>query len=293
VGSRTSRVRLGLGVAPAFTRPPTLLAMTAATVQALVGGRFCLGLGSSTEAVVGRWMGLPFDRPYTRVRETLEVVRRVLGGERFSFQGETVRVHDYRLQPPGGLPPPPPILLAALGPRMLRLAGAAADGVVLVNVAARALPSLLGSFWAGVDASGRARAQVDVVCRVGVALDEDVDRLRPLLRRELAGYGSTRPYNAFFRRQGFAVEAEAIRAAWERRDGQAAAAAVSDRMVDELFVVGDADACRARLRTFVEAGIRTLLIMPVSAHTDEDGHRQSVLRTIEGVARELAPSASA
>jgi alkanesulfonate monooxygenase SsuD/methylene tetrahydromethanopterin reductase-like flavin-dependent oxidoreductase (luciferase family) len=144
IGSRTQRIRLGLGVAPAFTRPPPLLAMTAATVQALVHGRFCLGLGASTEAVVGRWMGLDYARPYARVNETLEVVQRGLRGERVSFRGETVHVQDFQLRLPGGLPTPPPIVLAALGPRMLRLAGERADGVVLVNVSRRMLGAFLG-----------------------------------------------------------------------------------------------------------------------------------------------------
>src|SRR5918911_3793468 len=240
IGSRTQRLRLGLGVAPAFTRPAPLLAMTAATVQALVHGRFCLGLGASTEAVVGRWMGLDYAHPYTRVRETLEVVQRALRGERVSFRGETVRVQDFHLRLPGGLPTPPPMVLGALGPRMLRLAGERADGVVLVNVSRRVLGSLLERFWEGADASGRDRGSLDVVCRIGVAVDEDTQELRAMLRRHVASYGSTRAYNAFFRRQGFEAEAEALRAAWEQRDGRAAAAAVSDAMLEEVFVFGDA-----------------------------------------------------
>ena len=287
IGSRTQRVRLGLGVAPAFTRPPPLLAMTAATVQALVHGRFCLGLGASTEAVVGRWMGLDYAHPYTRVRETLEVVQRALRGERVSFRGETVRVQDFHLRLPGGLPTPAPIVLAALGPRMLRLAGQRADGVVLVNVSRRTVGSMLETFWAGVDASGRERGMLDVVCRIGVAVDEDTEELRAVLRRHVAGYGSTQAYNAFFRRQGFAAEAEALRAAWEQRDGRAAAAAVSDAMLEEVFVFGDAARCRARLEAYYAAGVRTPLVLPLSAREGPQ-RRDAILSTIEFAAREFA-----
>ena len=287
IGSRTQRLRLGLGVAPAFTRPPPLLAMTAATVQALVHGRFCLGLGASTEAVVGRWMGLDYARPYARVNETLEVVQRGLRGERVSFRGETVRVQDFHLRLPGGLPTPAPIVLAALGPRMLRLAGERADGVVLVNVSRRVLGSLLERFWEGADASGRDRGTLDVVCRIGVAVDEDTEELRAMLRRHVASYGSTRAYNAFFRRQGFEAEAEAMRVAWEQRDGRAAAAAVSDAMLDELFVFGDAARCRARLEAYAAAGVRTPLVMPLSARAGAR-RRDAILSTIEFAAREFA-----
>jgi probable F420-dependent oxidoreductase len=284
IGSRTRSLRLGVGVAPAFTRPPPLLAMTAATVQALVDGRFCLGLGASTEAVVGRWMGLEYERPYSRVRETLEVIQRALRGERVSFDGECVRVQDFQLRLPGGLPTPPPIVLAALGPRMLRLAGEHADGVVLVNVSRRVIGSMLESFWEGVDASGRNRQIVDVVCRIGVAVDEDTAELRTMLRRHVASYGSTRAYNALFRRQGFAAEAEAMRMAWERRDGRAAADAVSDAMLEDLFVFGDADRCRAQFEAYYAAGVRTPLVMPISAR-EGPRRREAIMSTIEFAAR--------
>jgi probable F420-dependent oxidoreductase len=284
LGARTEHMRVGLGIAPAFTRPPTLLAMTAATVQALVSGRFCLGLGASTEAVVGRWMGLEYARPYQRVMETLEVVQRVLHGERVSYVGETVRVQDFQLRLPGGLPTPPPVLLGALGPRMLRLAGAHADGVVLVNVGPRMIETMLQTFWAGADASGRDHRPLDVICRVGVAVDEDSAELRADLRRHIASYGSTRAYNMFFQRQGFETEARAMRAAWEQRDGKAASAAVSDAMLDELFVLGDAERCRARLEAYYAAGVRTVLVMPMSARAGQQ-RRESILSTIEFAAQ--------
>jgi alkanesulfonate monooxygenase SsuD/methylene tetrahydromethanopterin reductase-like flavin-dependent oxidoreductase (luciferase family) len=173
---------------------------------------------------------------------------------------------------------------------MLRLAGEEADGVVLVNATPTAIAAMLQRFWAGVDARGGDRAAVDVVCRVGVALDEDDAALRTLLRREVAGYGSTQAYNAFFARQGFRPEADAMRAAWARKDGQAAAAAVSDAMLDALFAFGDAGRCRARLEAYYAAGVRTLVVMPLSAR-EAQARREAVWRTIEFAAAELAPQA--
>jgi alkanesulfonate monooxygenase SsuD/methylene tetrahydromethanopterin reductase-like flavin-dependent oxidoreductase (luciferase family) len=108
-----------------------------------------------------------------------------------------------------------------------------------------------------------------------------------MLRRHLASYGSTRAYNAFFRRQGFAAEAEALRAAWEQRDGRAAAAAVSDAMLEEVFVFGDAARCRARLEAYYAAGVRTPLVLPLSAREGPQ-RRDAILSTIEFAAREFA-----
>src|SRR5581483_5938351 len=69
------RMRFGTAIVPVFTRPPGLIAMSAATVQQLSGGRFILGLGTSTPVIVQQWMGVPFERPLTRVRETVAAIR--------------------------------------------------------------------------------------------------------------------------------------------------------------------------------------------------------------------------
>jgi probable F420-dependent oxidoreductase len=287
VAARTERVRLGVAIVSAFTRPPALIAMTAATVQALAGGRFCLGMGSSTESIVGRWMGLDFARPFTRVRESVEVVRRALKGEKVDYQGETLRVQGFRLQLPA--PASVPILLGALGPRMFRLAGKIADGVILTNVGPRAIPSLLADFWDGVAASGRTRDDVDIICRVLVAPEEDENQVRAALRRYIAGYLSTMPYRRFLSRQGFEADARAAWDAWQQGSGRAAAEAVSDQLLEELFVFGDADTCRARLRAFREAGARTLLIAPLSIHPDPDERRRRIARALDLFAPALLP----
>ena len=116
----TDQLRLGLALAPAFTRPPALLAMTAASMQRVSGGRFVLGIGSSSPAIVDRWMGLEYERPLTRVRETVTVLRQIFTGDKVTYAGRTLRVEDFRLE---AGPTWMPILIGALGPKMYRLAG--------------------------------------------------------------------------------------------------------------------------------------------------------------------------
>src|SRR5512147_3174455 len=112
VAQVTKRVRIGLAVSPVYIRTPATIAAASGTVAQLAPGRFILGLGSSSHAMIENWHGLPFQRPVTRVRETVTVVRAMLAGERIKFDGKTLRTQNYRL-----LAPPParvPIYVGAL-----------------------------------------------------------------------------------------------------------------------------------------------------------------------------------
>src|SRR5438093_9400636 len=129
----TSNARLGTGVVNAFTRGPAVLAQHAAALQDASNGRFCLGIGSSSDVIVERWNGVPFDKPLTKVRETVEGLRVVLRGER--GQG------GFKLETAPD--PPPPIYVAALRGKMLRLAGAIGDGVFVNFLPISALPEIM------------------------------------------------------------------------------------------------------------------------------------------------------
>ena len=119
IAHATERITLGTAIVPVFNRTPAVLAMAAGTVAQLSGGRFILGLGSSSHAMIERWNGVRFERPLTRVRETVEVVRAALSGAKTDFQGATLQSRGFRL---GCLPERPvPIYLAALREKMLRL----------------------------------------------------------------------------------------------------------------------------------------------------------------------------
>jgi probable F420-dependent oxidoreductase len=275
IAARTRSIRLGLAVAPVYTRPPALLAMTAASLQSLSQGRFVLGLGSSTEPIVERWMGLTFRQPLTRVRETVEALRLALTGERVSFEGETLSLRDFRLQLG---PADVPIVLAALGPRMLRLAGEIADGVVLSFAGLGAIPAQLG------EVSAHLPAGFDVLQRVGVAIDEDEQRFRSAVRRELAGYARTQAYNASFARQGYAAEASAIQQAWQRGDARAAAEAVSDRLIADTYLFGTPEVCRDRLASYRQAGLRTPIVVPISLDPEPAQRLRQRRRVLEALA---------
>ncbi len=283
----TSRVRLGTALVQVFTRPPALLAMSAASLHALSGGRFVLGIGTSTPHIVERWMGRTFDRPVDRVREYVEALRRILAGERVTFGGTTVRVDGFRLaEPVGGLP----IHLGALGPRMCRLAGAVADGVQFALMTPEGVRSALDEVRAGARAAGRDPDGLDVVLRLPVAVGEPVEAARLVARRLLTGYAGVPTYAAALVRQGFGEAVAPAVEAWRAGDRAKAFAVFPDDLIDRFFLTGTPDACRARLRRYQEAGVRTVVLMHVSVAGNPEERAASIATQLEALAPVHTPA---
>lgn len=279
------KMRVGTAIVPVFTRPPALIAMSAATVQQLSGGRFILGLGISSRTIVDQWMGVPFERPLTRLRETVAAVREAFGGGKVNFSGKTVNINGFRMNMT--LDAPPPIYLGAQGAKMLRLAGEIGDGLITNFITPAALPAMLEHVREGRRAAGKdAAAPLDVVCRIMVVVDDDEDKVRAELRRHLTAYVTVPTYNAFFREIGFEREARTALEAWNAGDRKAALASLPERMIDEIYVFGSVANCRRRLEEYARAGVTTTALDLESFAPDPGERRARVLRAIE----RLAPS---
>ncbi len=260
IGALTTRVRVGISVVPVYTRPAPVLATSAAALTLTAGGRLVFGLGSSSETMIARWYGIPFERPLTRVRETVALLRRILDGERTEFEGETIRSHGFRLtsRPRS----PVPIYLAALRPRMLELAGELGDGVVLNLAPAEVVPRLLEHVDAGARRSGRRVEDLEVASlqHAIVATPEEEPEALSIIRRVALGYYSAGVYNRFLAWMGHEREAEAIREGFARRDRKQTEGALSDELVRKLGLVGGPDAIRAHLADYARAGLHTAII---------------------------------
>ena len=248
IGAVTETIRTGCAVVPAFTRSPALIAMGALAAQQASGGRFCLGIGASSPVIVERWMGVPFEKPYSRVADTLRIVRSALAGEKVDVQGETASARGFRLEAPPDRRVP--IFLAALGPRMMSLAAEEADGIALFL-----------SSEEGVRLARKAAPEHDILARLMCCPDEDVEEIRPLARWQITPYIAVPAYNRFIAAQGFEEEAAAVATAWGNGDRQAALEAVSDELVEALVLMGPAEACKERIESFREAGLTTPVVM--------------------------------
>ena len=247
-----ARLHLGVAVVPVFTRGAGLLAMTAAAMAELAEGRFTLGLGASSPAVVERWNAIPYDRPYARTRDTLRFVRRALAGERVDETYETFTVKGFKLSRP--LTQVPEIFLAALRPGMLRLAGREADGAILN--------------WLGADDVARCRAEMGagaVAARLFVVPTADVDLARRVGRRMISSYLTVPAYAEFHRWLGRTEALTPMWEAWAAGDRARANEVIPDAVVDELIVHGSFEECREHVARYVEAGVEVpiLAVVPV------------------------------
>jgi probable F420-dependent oxidoreductase len=249
-------LRLGTAIVPVFTRGAATLAQSVAALAAAAPGRVAIGLGTSTEVIVRRWNGLPFEAPYARVRDTLRFLRAALTGQRISERYETFTVDGFRLQL---VPPEPPALLvAALRSGMLRLAGREADGAIVNWLAPEDVPTVADH----VHAAGPGK---EIVARIFVLVEEDPERARAVARPLLAAYLTVDVYRAFHEWLGRGGALNPMWRAWQAGDRAGAAAAIPDGVVDALVVHGPAERCRARIREYVDAGVTTPALALVPA----------------------------
>ena len=265
--STVGDIDLGVAVAPVQTRSPWLLAATAASLSHLTQGRFSLGVGTSSEVIVEQWSGVPFQRPLARLRESVELIRSILAGERTDHDGEFLRTAGYRLFAPP--PAPVPLIVGALNPKSLRQAGAIGDGLALNQVAAEDVPGMLDEWRAGAAEAGRSTAAMPVVDRLFCLVTDDAAGAREFLRGFFAPYVATTVYNRFYRAHGFEEEADAVLAAMATKDRKAAAAAVSDRLLQAVTAIGSADEVAARVQDYVDAGVTIPVISCLAPGREE------------------------
>ncbi|MEZ5596268.1 MAG: LLM class flavin-dependent oxidoreductase [Pseudomonadales bacterium] len=166
----TKTLRIGVAVTPVYTRSPSVLAASANVIAQLLPGRFIMGLGSSSQTIMGQWNGIPLDKPLTRVKETAQLVRTMLTGAKTDFSGATVRSHGYRQAPSEN---PPPIYIGCLRPNMIEMAAEVGDGVIFNLWPKSALPKMIEHVKIGAAKAGKDWQGVEVVNRAMVLVTDD------------------------------------------------------------------------------------------------------------------------
>ena len=242
----TERMRLGTGVVNPYTRGPAVLAMHAAALSDASGGRFVLGLGASSNVIVERWNETPFEKPLSRLRAVIPVLREVFDGGRGpgGFKLETPPAH------------PIPIVLAALRDRMLRLGGELADGTFTNFLPLSATEHVVSRVREGEGG----REPTEVICRFFCIPGDGLDMARFMF----AAYATVPVYEAFFRGLGWGDAIDPMVAAWRGGDRKAALAAVPEELVREIFIVGSPAEMRARLEEYAARGITTFVLSPIA-----------------------------
>ena len=179
-----------------------------------------LGIGSSSDRIVEGWNGIPFEKPLSRVRETLDFLRTALDGERTEtgFKLETAPAERV------------PIVLAALRGKMLDLAVERADGAFTNFLPLGGLPKVAAQLEGAPDG-------FELLCRF-FCLPGEREEVEPLARFMFSSYITVPVYTAFYRWLGYGDQIDAMVSAWESGDRQAAAAAAPWELIEDMFILG-------------------------------------------------------
>lgn len=253
IATSTTRIRLGTGIVNVYTRGPVLIASSFATLEEVAPQRTIIGLGPGSPRILAA-QGIEFVKPITRLREYVLVIRQLLAGECVTFEGQTIRLEEARLEAPPSRSLP--IYLGVTGPRALEVAGEIADGVLLnaflpVEYVKRALIKI---------ATGAARGQrriedIEIAAMLVVSMDVDESRARDRIRPLVATYLSNFPNIA---RETGLDEATLRQIQILGADG------VTEEVLDHLIVAGTPEQCRRRIESYCEAGIQ----LPILAAID-------------------------
>jgi probable F420-dependent oxidoreductase len=239
-------MRLGTGVVGVFTRGPALLAQQSAALADASGGRFVLGIGASSDRIVEGWNGIPFQRPLSKVSDTVDFLRTAFAGERTSTGFKLEQAPER----------PPPIVLAALRGKMLRLAVEKAEGAFTNFLPLGDLPRVMAELEDAPEG-------FEFLCRF-FCVPGSREEIEPLARFMFASYATVPVYEAFFRWLGHGERIDEMVEAWAARDRERAVAAAPWELIEDIFILGSPAEIRERLAEFIAGGITMPILLPVA-----------------------------
>lgn len=268
----TNRIPLGTSIINIFTRSPSQLALLGATLNEFSGGRFTLGLGVSTAAILEGWHGQQFHQPMQKLEETIRLLRLYFSGERFAFKGAHSSPANARLR----VRPPPKIALAALNDGMVRKAAQLADRVILNLYPTSRIKHALSLMDEGCrEVGGKTRPTLSVMLYSYVLGDEE--KGLEAGKELVSFYASAPAYSQLFSSLGYDSEAEDMAQAWEAKDRDGVKRVVTREMIDELSVVGTVQDLKERVKLYHESGVDDIFVCP-TPFADYEANLNEILR---------------
>jgi alkanesulfonate monooxygenase SsuD/methylene tetrahydromethanopterin reductase-like flavin-dependent oxidoreductase (luciferase family) len=259
----TSKIKLGTGIAPVFGRSPAVLAMTAATLDELSGGRVILGLGTSGARVIEHWHGEPFEKPLQRIKEYCEIINLIVSGEKVFYEGEI-----FKLQRGFKLLFEPvrkhiPISIASISPKSMEQVGEVADAWEPIYWPKSKFREGMEVVRAGARKAGRAENEVECMASLTTVINPDLAKAKVQAAGPISWYVSNMGdfYHRMLTRNGFGPEIKAMRKAAEEfrpapfQTNEAIMAAMGDRLLDETAIYGDLETVAAGIEERRQLGV--------------------------------------
>jgi probable F420-dependent oxidoreductase len=242
----TEQARLGTGVVGVMQRGRALLAQQTAALADASHGRFVLGIGASSDRIIEGWNAMPFEKPLTKMSETIDFLRTALAGERADGGFKLERAPEMRV----------PIIVAALRGKMLRLAVEKGDGAFTNFLPLEGLPKVVAQLEGAPDG-------FELLCRF-FCIPGEREQVEPLARFMFSSYITVPVYEAFYRWLGYGEKIDEMVAAWNAKDRQKAAEAAPWELIEEMFIFGSPEQMKERLQQFVAGGITLPVITPIT-----------------------------
>ncbi len=288
---QTARIRLGTGIANAFTRAPLLHASAAMDIDELSGGRMILGLGSATRRMNEDWYGVPFSRPAARMRELVALLRAAFAAQKgggFRFEGEFWKLNVPMFSRPGAARAQIPIWIAAVNRGMARTAGAVGDGLVGHPIATRRWHRevTLACIAEGEQETRRAAGSCALAPYVMTSLAPTREEALRNAKGQIGFYYTTDLYHSILEHHGLKHVGEVCRAALKKLDTRAMAEAIPDALVDEIAIACTPDEAKDRLAQWKDL-TRDPLLYPPTVGVRPEKQRENldaILATFAGSA---------
>ncbi|MGO9060379.1 MAG: LLM class flavin-dependent oxidoreductase [Candidatus Binataceae bacterium] len=264
MATATKRIRLITWIVNVHFRHPALCAAASVMVQEVSGGRLTLGLGVSHRPFM-QAMGIEMGNARDKLRSFTVAIRKIFNGE-------------LNIGVPFRKPKTPiPIYYGALALETARLAGELADGVELYMCPADRMRKLADAARQTAASSGRKASDIAVTVGLPTFVDDDLEKAYEAARQQISFYPALPFYNRQLAKSGFEAEAKAAMEAAQRGDQKGQAAALSNRLVDALTLVGPPSRCIERLAAFREAGAQMPIIVPGTG-SDPVGNTRNLIK---------------
>jgi alkanesulfonate monooxygenase SsuD/methylene tetrahydromethanopterin reductase-like flavin-dependent oxidoreductase (luciferase family) len=241
----TSKVKVGTWIANIYLRHPALCAQTAVAIDDISKGRLILGLGVSHRPIVEGVYKEQMDKPREFLRQYITTIRDIASGKGFPGAPMQPRAATYKV----------PIYVGALALGTVELCGEMADGAMLYLCPRSRMPRVMAAIEKGAAKTGRSASSVDITTGLPTCISDDQKAAQETAKRNLAFYGGLPFYSKLFQSSGFVKEAEAL--------AKGNAEGVTDKMAEELSLIGSPSRCREQLAAFRAAGIQLPIIVPV------------------------------